>query len=196
MRRFHFALLLVPTLAACVHGSSGPISLPLRWTATGEDMRILRAGKVEVLRRHEVSVMPFTDARGGHDDVGVNLEHGGHIEVTTPDDVVRFLSEQFAEVLRANGIKLAARSDADRLIRAEVQRFFVTESNVYEGSVILGVSVTDPAGRVLWSGVTEGRSKRWGRSMSPENYQEALTSASLEAMKDLAGQPDFFEAFR
>ena len=33
-------------------------------------------------------------------------------------------------------------------------------------------------------------------SYSPENYQEALTSAALEAYKDLGEKPGFFEAFR
>ena len=88
-----------------------------------------------------------------------------------------------------------APSGADRVLHTEVQRFFVVESGLYNGDVAMGITVTDGSGVVLWHG-SEGRSKRFGRSFSAENYQEALTSAAGEALKNLAEMPDFINAFR
>ena len=196
MRNCAFVVLALLASSGCRHGASGPMNLPMRWTATAEDMRVFSAGKAELLRRHEVAVVPFTDRREGHGAVGVNVENGRNTEVTTSDDVGRFLSEQFAEVLRGSGVNVGVGSSAERVIHGEVQRFFVTESNLYEGVVILGITVSDARGAALWHGTCEGRSKRFGRSFSAENYQEALSSATVEAIKDLGDQPGFLDAFK
>lgn len=183
------------TLAGCRHAPSGPMSLPLHWAASAEDLTVFPAAGVEVLRRRAIAVEPFTDARDRRDAVGSNVEQGGAVPVTTPDDVPKFLAGRFAEVLSANGVHPVA-SGPDRVIHTEVQRFFVIESGLYNGDVALGITVTDGSGVVLWHGVSEGRSKRFGRSFSAENYQEALSSAAVEALKNLGETPDFFNAFK
>ncbi len=196
MRTNVLVVLALLASSGCRHAASGPMNLPMRWAASNEEMRIFSGAKAELLRKHAVAVVPFTDRREGRGAVGANIENGRHLDVNTDDDVGRFLSEQFAEVLRANAMNVAAVSGADRVIHGEVQRFFVTESNLYEGSVVLGITVSDARGAALWHGTCEGRSKRFGRSFSAENYQEALSSATVEAVKDLGDQPGFLDAFK
>ena len=195
----HLRLLsLVLTLGVALSGCKAalhPMTMPLRWTADAAEVRVFPAIGLEVLRRRPVRVEPFTDARDRRDAVGMNVEEGRNLPVTTRDEVTGFLTDRFVELLRANGVNLSP-SGADRVVHTEVQRFFVTESNTYNGSVVLGITVEDAGGKQLWHGVVEGNSKRFGRSYSEENYQEALTSAALEAYKDLGEKPGFFEAFR
>lgn len=182
-------------VAGCRHAPSGPMSMPLRSTASAEDLRVFPASGIELLKLHAIAVPAFTDARDRRDAVGANVDNGAPVPVSTPDDVPAFLTERFVETLRANGASVAP-SGAERIIRAEVQRYFVSETGVYDGNVALGFTVTDANGKVLWHAVAEGKSKRFGRSFAPENYQESLTSSFLEALKNLGEKPDFFQALK
>jgi|SRR5471032_612951 hypothetical protein len=181
-------------LSGCRHRQDS-LSMPLRWADAPADLRIFPASGVELMKQHAISLQPFTDSRDAKDAVGVNVEDKNRSPVSTKDDVPAFLTGRFAEVLRANGVESGA-ANADRVISVEVQRFFVTESNLYEGDVALGVTLSDAVGRVLWHGVVEGKSKRFGRSFAAENYQETLTSASFEAFKSLGEKVDFFASFK
>jgi hypothetical protein len=173
--------------------------IPLRWTPT--DDLLLPAGAVDLLSSQAISVASFVDARQDRESIGKNTE--GQIDtrakgvwlVSTPDDVAAFLAGRFREVLKANGVSTVG-SGATRLIKAQVQRYFVTEGETYKADVVLRFTVEDGAGRKLWQGIGEGHANRWGRSYREENYQESLCNAFLEATKDVMRNQKFLDAFR
>ena len=182
---------------ACVHaGPQGSLRIPLRWALGADDMRDeIPAGAVDDLNRQTLQVGAFVDARPDRALVGKNVEKGGGGTVSTPDDVGKFAQDQLAAILIANGVKLAS-TGASRIITGEVQRFFVNEGDTYDTDVALKVRLTDASGKALWEGVSEGHAHRFGRSFSEQNYQEALSSAFFEAVKDLLANADFRKSFR
>jgi hypothetical protein len=58
--------------------------------------------------------------------------------------------------------------------------------------VTLHITATDPAGKTLWEGVTNGESSRLGRSFRADNYyqslSDALTVATSHLLQDSAFQ--------
>jgi hypothetical protein len=182
----------------CVR-TAGPMRIPLRWAPT-DDLR-LPAGAADALSSQAINVALFVDARRDRGSIGMNTEARIGNEpkdvwlVSTPDDVAAFLAGRFREVLKANGVSTVG-SGATRLIKAEVQRYFVTEGETYRADVVLRFTVEDGAGRRLWQGFGEGHANRWGRSYSEENYQESLCNAFLEATKDVMRNQKFLAAFR
>ncbi len=195
MRNVLLAVLVLAAAPGCRHQQRVPMTLPLVWAAGPQDLLVFPASGLELMKRRSVRVDSFTDARDQRDAVGVNVQQPMSLPVTARGDVGLFLSGGLADVLRASGIHPVS-AGADRVVRTEIQRFYVIEANDYQGRVALGVTVDDGSGQPLWHGVVEGRSSQWGRSYSSENFLESLTSASLEAYKNLGEKPGFFEAFR
>jgi hypothetical protein len=188
------ALALAVALSlCCAHAKTGPMRIPLRWTPT-DDSR-LPAGATDALSKQTISVDSFVDAREDRASIGKNSEYKDAGLVSTPDDVGAFLAARFREVLQANGVSTVA-SGAARVIKAEVQKYFVTEGETYLADVVLRVTVADGAGRTLWQGIGEGHANRWGRTFNEENYEEALSNAFLEATKDVMRNREFLAAFR
>jgi hypothetical protein len=193
------ALVLATALSLDCVRTTGPMRIPLRWAPT-DDLR-LPADAADALSNQAINVGSFVDARQDRGSIGKNTEAriGAKPKdvwvVSTPDDVGAFLAGRFREVLKANGIATVG-SGATRLIKAEVQRYFVTEGETYRADVVLRFTVEDGAGRRLWQGIGEGHANRWGRSYSEENYQESLCNAFLEATKDLMRRKKFLDAFR
>jgi hypothetical protein len=193
------ALALAAALSLCCARATGPMRIPLRWAPT-DDVRLPMAA-VDALSRQAIYVDSFADARKDRASIGKNTEERigtkpkGVWLVSTPDDVAVFLTGRFREVLKANGVSTVA-SGATRVIKAEVQRYFVSEGETYKADVALRFTVEDGAGRTLWQGIGEGYASRWGRSYTEENYQESLCNAFLEATKNVMEKREFLDAFR
>jgi hypothetical protein len=193
-----FALALSALLPlACVQHLHGPMTIPLTWSPT--DSAALTFAATEAFKSQRVAVNPIVDAREDKTAIGKNIEEvidrqkKPEWAVSTSTDVGSFLTERLLSVLQTNGVN-AVTSDPTRVIRLEVARFFVTEGETYKAEVGLRVTIEDGGGRSLWQGLAEGSSNRVGRSYSPENYNEALCNAFLEAIKDLMKNPDMLRA--
>jgi hypothetical protein len=193
------ALVLAAALSLDCVRVTGPMRIPLRWAPT-DDLR-LPAEAADALGSQAINVGSFVDVRAERGSIGKNIEAriGAKDKdvwlVSTPDDVAAFLAGRFREVLKANGIATVS-SGSKRIIKAEVQRYYVTEGGTYEAEVVLRFTVEDRAGRKLWQGIGQGHANRWGRSYSEENYQQSLCNAFLEATKDLMRREKFLDAFR
>ena len=185
--------LAVALCLCCARATTGPMRIPLRWTPT--DDAHLPAATVDALKKQAISVDSFVDTREDRASIGKNTELKDAGLVSTPDNVGAFLAARFREVLGANGVSTVV-SGAPRVIKAEVQKYFVTEGETYLADVVLRFTVADGAGRTLWQGIGEGHANRWGRTFNEENYQEALTNAFLEATKDVMRNREFLAAFR
>ncbi|MBI5611211.1 MAG: hypothetical protein HY902_20225 [Deltaproteobacteria bacterium] len=189
---------LALTAAACVppHYIETPyaaqdenMSVPLQWRPTDKlrdlENRPVPRGPWQALR-----VDPFFDRRANPQVIGENVQHVQHFPIVTAGSVGPFAAAGVRDVLAAQGMRADA-PEAQRILRGEVVQFFVREDNVYNADVVLHVQVQAQGGRVLWDATVSGRSKRWGRSMSAENYAEAYGNALVEAAKNLFVDPGF-----
>jgi hypothetical protein len=85
-------------------------------------------------------------------------------------------------------------SGGTAILKTELRRFFVDETNTYQAEVILRVTLTDPDGNVLWSGLTSGASARRGRSFRADNYYETLSDSLVGAVQQLIQNRGFHKA--
>jgi hypothetical protein len=91
------------------------------------------------------------------------------------------------------GIKVVD-SGGTAILKTELRRFFVDETNTYQAEVILRVTLTDPDGNVLWSGLSSGAAARRGRSYRADNYYETLSDSLVGAVQQLIQNRGFHKA--
>jgi hypothetical protein len=142
----------------------------------------------------KLQLLPFVDKRK-EKDVGANVEEHFPRAVATTDDVAAFVTAHFGDVLQSAHVNVVD-SDSNCTLKGEVRTFFVQEDNTYKGSVFLGLTLSDSHGREIWQGTANGRSKRFGHSLSAENYSETLSDALVDAVADLLKSPSFQKAAR
>ena len=113
--------------------------------------------------------------------------------VTTKDDVPTWCTDSLRTVLSKAGLPIGADKETVT-VSGELQSFFVTEKDTYVGDVTIKIKVTNRAGTVLWTGMANGASKRWGRSYSADNYNEVLSDSVMEAAYSLLKNQRFMDA--
>jgi hypothetical protein len=139
-----------------------------------------------------VNVGPVTDARDNKDQIGENVEEKTPVAVFAASDPTEFVGQTLKDLLSRAGLKLNDNKDqADRVLAADLHRFWTQESNTYEAEVRATVTVNDKGGRQLWKGTINGTAERFGKSLSPENYQEVFSDAMVNMVQDLLNNPGF-----
>jgi hypothetical protein len=156
--------------------------IPLVWKPTDE---IGELGTVDLtgLGDVEVRIEPFTDDRDRPEKIGENVEdadEGDVLEVTTSDQVGPWVADRFAWAFEQFGVD-TTKEGGTLVLKGEVKRFLVTESQTYESDVGIKLSLETPGGEVLWEGIANGSATRFGRSYKAENYYETLSDAVLQA---------------
>ena len=196
------ALLLAALTSGCIRSDlrpEGQLHLRLRFAPT--DDKILAAAALDAIGKQSLRVGSFSDIRAEPAVLGANSEaqiggaRKGVWTVSTDEDVPRFLAQSLEDVLRANGVTLD-KPAAGPVIKAEVRRYFVAEGETYNADALILFILEDGGGHVLGSLLAEGHAKRWGRSFSEENYQEALGNAYLEAVKSFFASREVQAAMR
>lgn len=152
------------------------------------------ASAMSVLAGQSLKVFPLVDRRPSPQVIGRNMEEKTPRAVTTKDDVGLFVGTQLAGLLHEVATPVVTEGET-RVLTGEVAQYFVNEDNTYNATVVLRLTLLDSQERVLWRGVAAGRSRRWGRSFSAENYQEALSNALIDAVKGLVQDPAFLAAY-
>lgn len=184
------ALAVLLAAVACAGTRKEHAGVPLVWLA-GQENPVAQPLN---LAAHRFKVLPFVDRRSDPSVIGVNVQDPAKpLKVTTRDDVAVWARDRFVEVLRRQGFELVEAGET-HTIQVEVQKFLVTEAGLFNGDVELTASVAKPGGQPLWRGAMAGRSKRFGRTYSLENYYEALTNAFEDAAKKLGENPAFVAA--
>ncbi|MFI4982594.1 MAG: hypothetical protein ACHQIO_19755 [Nevskiales bacterium] len=181
--------LLGLSLGACV---TQPLNdVPLVWKPTSE----LNFGGVDLseAQRSKIQFEPFVDARKQPALIAENREDAVPKPVTTNGNVGEFVSANVRQILDHAGLDTVD-SGGDVIVSGEVRNFFVEETSLYEGTVLLHLSVRNRAGVTLWSGSASGTAKRFGRSYSQENYYEVLSDALINATVPLVQDWDFRRA--
>jgi hypothetical protein len=154
--------------------------VPLRWKPTSSAEIRLGNGAVEGFDA-VIKVDNFQDVRHDREAIGENLERQEPRPVTTTDDVGRFVSRHMRDLLERAGVRIVD-SDGSVTIRGEVTQFFVKETQRYNSTVAVHLTVVDRNGNRLWSGIAVGEASRFGHSYKLDNYYEALSDAIVDAV--------------
>jgi hypothetical protein len=126
------------------------------------------------------------DVRPDPTNVGVH-EDSGHI-VRTTDNVAQFCSSKMGEMLRAAGARLDEAPMA--VVETDLVEYKVNEGGRFNGLVAIRVTVRR-GGSADWSKTYQGTSNRWGKSYSPDNFNEALSNALHAATEQLVRDDAF-----
>lgn len=152
-------------------------------------------GVVEITSsaQRSLTIAPFQDHRATPELIGENREHGGHLPVTTKDNVAAFVRQEIKEVMTQSGMP-AVYSGGDMILDGEMISFFVAETNTYVGDVRVKLSLRTPSGKVVWQGIVGGTAQHFGRSYRDENYYETLSDSLVHLVENLLRDPDFRKA--
>ena len=193
-KRFHFAL---PFLAACITIGAFTVAraadklenIPLEWRPTAP-MSERAPVDLKGLEGVKLQVEPFTDKREDPALIGRSMNQVPLRKVTTKDDVPRFVTYQAKLLLSGLGLDVVE-SGGTAILKGEVKKIFAEETNRYNATVELRITVTDPAGKVLWVVETTGTSSRYGIGYKAGNYYEVLSDALIGAVHEIVRNPNF-----
>jgi hypothetical protein len=175
-------------LPSCLH--AGVVAaFPLEWRGVDSGPTPSPA-VMDGLRRHIVHVEPFVDKRPADSPIAT-IEDDPH-PIQTPTDVAAFCTKQFTDLLKGAGARTGEGANAVDL-HAEIMDFKVIEGGLFNGEARVHFSI-ESGGQSTWEGVYDGKSKRWGRSHSPDNYNEALSNAFAEVVRNLIQDDSFGKA--
>jgi hypothetical protein len=165
---------------------------PLIWKPTN---KLAPAGATDLrgLEHTKLQVLKVADGRQNATLLGENKENATPRVITTADDVPAFVTEHIKQIVSANGISVVD-TGATHVLKLELKRFYVEETNLYRGDVQLAVTLTDAGGKQLWSGTSSGGAQRFGRSYKADNYYEVLSDSLIEATNSLLKNTTFRDA--
>jgi hypothetical protein len=173
------------------HHEARSLALHLSWTPTS-DASDGSSSTLDAFLNQKLQLLPFTDSRS-QADIGENDEQTMPRPVTTPDDIPGYLTQHLGQALQGAHVNVVP-TGGTRTLQGTLNQFFVKEDNMYNGTVILTFTLNDAQGKQLWQGVATGHSKRFGHSFSADNYNDTLSEATMEAVRDLLKNPSFLAA--
>lgn len=183
---------------ACATATSGCAAtyiqnLQLQWRGV-DDMPKASPAVSQALAAAPIALAPLQDKRPEPNAVGRYDNESLPFTVRTTDNVATFYGTRMQEMLIGAG----ARFDGGprSWITIELIELTVAEGGVFSGSAKLRVSVGAQAGAHTWTKDFDGKSKRWGRTHNPENFNECLANAFSDAMGKLLVDVDFANALK
>jgi len=147
------------------------------------------------LASRPLSLLPVVDGRETDRTlIGENREDERKPrEVRTHSNVADFVSRTLRQCLTEWGIRL--QDGEDLVLTGELVRLFVTERNTYFGEARIRFKLQNPQGQVLWEGIVSGDARRWGRSLSKDNYNEEISDSLKKAYAALLSDKGFQAAW-
>ena len=161
----------------------------LAWAGV-ESLPTANGPVASAISSHSLKLAPVVDERKNKHQVGTADDK--RIAVTTPDDVAKFYGEQLETIFKSAGAKLVDKGKTAEL-RTSLILLNVDEGGFFNGEARLRFELITN-GRIAYSTVVTGKSKRWGRTHKVSNYNEALSNAFTEAVKDLLRDTEFATA--
>ncbi len=139
----------------------------------------------------------FKNETGQPEQVGENQEKGNTTRILTSDleGPAQLVATAFRKEFQGMGFSLAeGPNQANRIISGAIIRFWSLETRSYETVVRLKVLVKDQAGKVLLNKTYAGSSRRFGRSLSQDNYNESFSDSMLDLIETMFADRDFLQA--
>ena len=166
--------------------------IALKWMPTSP-MSEREPVDVKGLEGIKLQIGSFADNRENSGFIGQNRDRLPVRKVTTNEDVARFVTYQMKSIMSGLGLKVVE-SGGDVILKGEIRKFFVEETNRYNAEVQLQATVTDANGKIVWAVATTGSSSRFGISYKADNYYEVLSDALIGATHELVHNPGFRKA--
>jgi hypothetical protein len=188
VRTLSTTLALCLTLAACNRGLE-VLNFPLRWT--GADGSPTASTEMSTaFAKQPFLLTTLVDKRQGQASV-IGRHEETRETISTPTSVQQFCAERTHTLLASAGAKLVTKSDY--VMTQELTGFEVVEGDTYSAKVSIRFTLSR-GGTAVWTSVIDGTSKRWGKSRSEENYNEALSNALQSTIMILVSNKDFAKA--
>ena len=178
-------------LASSACGTHYITNLPLQWRGVDKEPQP-SAAVAAAFSRGAIGLKPLQDKRPEINAVGRYDNESQPFTVRTTDNVATFYGTRMQEMLIHAGAKFDSGPVA--WIEIELIELTVVEGGLFDGTAKIRVSVGPQAGVHAWTKDFDGRSKRWGRTHNPENFNESLANAFTEAMGKLLQDADFAQA--
>ncbi len=131
-----------------------------------------------------IKIQPIEDRRqNDHSLIGENREKDTSRPIYSNKNISAFTTETLKQAFTAWGGKTS--NNADISLHGEIVQLFVIETHLYVAEVRINFYLKDKQGKVIWEGSKYGKAKRFGKSMSSGNYNEALGDALRESFSQL-----------
>jgi len=187
-----FAICMTLGTIAAVDAADKLEGIPLGWRPTAP-MSERTPVDVKDLGGIKLQIDFFTDKREDPSYIGRSIHKLPVRRVTTTENVARFVTYHVKSLLSGLGLNVVD-SGGDVVLKGEIRKFFVEESNRYNAEVELQVVLTDASGKFLWAVTTTGTSRRFGIWYKAENYYEVLSDSLIGATHELVRNPGFRKA--
>lgn len=143
-------------------------------------------------------IIPATDGRAGThnpalDLIGENREDPIPGRILTTSNVPGWITQTLTDTLRDWGAP--STPNAPLVLHTEIMKLFVVETDTYQAEVSLRFGLKRRNGSEIWTGVVVGAASRFGRSQTPDNYQEVLSDAVLSSYSKLWTDSSFRDAW-
>lgn len=177
---------LACSLTACGRGL--PAAFPLEWQ--GVDSQPSPSDRVRAaIANKNFKMEAVVDKRADRSKIGVDNET--RYQYRTTSSVADFCTERIHEMLNAAGMRLV--EQGDYVVQTEIGEYNVAEGGLFNGEVRVTFRVFAP-GKPAFESMYEGKSKRFGRSHSPDNINEALSNALHSATEKFLRDDAFADA--
>jgi len=115
------------------------------------------------------------------------------IEVKAIGSVGEFATDALRKCLTAWGVRVDDK--ADLILKGEIASLFVREENRYNADLTVRFRLESSAGVLLWEGVVTGQASTFGKSLSPENYNQVLSDGFRVAYANLLSNRSLQDAW-
>ena len=175
-------------IAAACSARGGHIqNLPLRWQ--GVDKTPMPSSSVARALAASPLAFGLRDLRESPQAVGRFAGDG--FVVQTTDNVGQYCTDKIGAILVKAGARLEP--GAPVTLEIELLDYFVIEGGSFAGSVRMRTMLRRGTDEI-WTKTYAGSSKRWGRSHSPDNFNESLSNSLAEATQQLLKDDEFARA--
>lgn len=190
--------LALPALVLASACSSSKTDLTVPLTFRPEHQPHGQFASVQASPSLRLYVAPVSDDRADQRTIGENTEVAKkpprpvYGSGPSPADFVGSILSR--ELLHARLTPVPDAAQANRILAVRLTRFYTAESSRYNTDVRGTAEVRDGSGHVLWTGQSAGQSSRFGSSLSPENYNEGFSDATLEMIAGFLNDQNFRKA--
>jgi len=185
-------LLIAPLVGCASTPESMVLGLAFQPTSQPDANKLQGAQPISAAMR--VWINPVIDRHPEGTQIGVSEEEDNApvyfgANGLPPADFVR---SALVPVLAAYAVPVAPDVNTHtHVLQLEMTRFWTLEESTYQATIGGSVALADRGGNVLWRGEIVGNGKRWGRTFTAINYQQAFSDAALDLGTKLALDPGF-----
>ena len=192
MNSHHVPIAFILSLLLWSNAATRDKNVTLKWLPS-DDVHEKAFVNVKALAELKVRIPPVIDNRTNKDCIGRNIESSRYKRYVTDTDIAQWATGHVRKIL-AHFKVTSYEKDADLSLQFSLVNFFVTEESIYKGNVSFMVTAKGSNGTVIWKGVVQGDSNRWGRSFSVNNYLECICNAFVDAVYALVANREFIAA--